>query len=54
MEKTDWNDKMDALEVIWRDKMAETRVEYQKVREMLNKRELINKNSVFNFREKKA
>ena len=43
MEKPNWNDKMDELESIWRVKMAETRLEYQKVREMMNKKRLISK-----------
>jgi len=54
MEKPDWNDKMDALEAIWRIKMAETRLEYQKVREMLNKKQLINEHRLSNFRRKNS
>jgi len=54
MEKTDWNDKMDTLEAIWRVKLAETRLEYQKVREMLNKRQLINEVRLSNFRRKNS
>ena len=41
MEKTDWSDKMDELELMWPVKMATPRLEYQKVREILNKRRLI-------------
>lgn len=41
MEKSNWTDKMDALEAIWRIKMAETRDEYQQVREMLHKKRLV-------------
>ena len=54
MEKTNWTDKMDTLEAIWHLKMAETRNEYQKIREMLNKRLLLTEYRASPFHKKNS